>query len=256
MLHGIDHIVIAVRDLEDAIKSYERLGFTVIPGGRHPVGTYNGLIAFPDGSYIELIGFYQANPQHRWWKPLQAGEGLVDFCLQTDDLCADTAALRSAGVEIDDPVPWSRKRPDGYELKWLLSLARAGHRGVAPFLIQDETPREERVPRQTAHPNGAEGIGSVTVAVHDLPTVRHWYGSVLGADGISVQRDDLEAAGLRFTIGPHVFDFLKPATEKSPLAGWLETHGPSPYAATLRSSSLAPPLLDQSLTHGARLSFE
>ena len=256
MLRGIDHIVIAVRDLEDAIKSYERLGFTVVPGGRHPVGTYNGLIAFSDGSYVELIGFYQANPQHRWWKPLEAGEGLVDYCLQTDDLSADTAALRKAGVAIDDPVPWSRTRPDGYELKWLLSLAREGHRGVAPFLIQDDTPREERVPRQSAHRNGAAGIGSVTIVVDDLPAVRHWYRSILGADGTPVRRSDLDAAGVRFTIGPHAFDFLTPATDKSPLAEWLATRGPSPYAASLRANSPHPQPLDWNLTQGARLSFE
>jgi catechol 2,3-dioxygenase-like lactoylglutathione lyase family enzyme len=150
MLLGIDHIVIAVRDLETAARNYEELGFTVVSGGRHPVGTHNVLISFADGSYIEIIAFYQANPNHRWWKPLQRGEGLVDFCMQTNDLLGDTLKLRKAGVNIDDPVPWSRTRPDGYQLKWLLSLAREGHRGVAPFLIQDETPREERIPRQTA----------------------------------------------------------------------------------------------------------
>ncbi|TAK03001.1 VOC family protein, partial [bacterium] len=140
MLLGLDHIVIAVRDLEAAMRSYEQLGFTVVPGGKHPVGTHNVLISFADGSYIEVIAFYRANPDHRWWRPLQKGEGLVDFCMQTDDLVGDTAKLRDAGVDIDDPVPWSRTRPDGYQLKWLLSLAREGHRGVAPFLIQDETP--------------------------------------------------------------------------------------------------------------------
>ncbi|PYM68099.1 MAG: VOC family protein, partial [Candidatus Rokuibacteriota bacterium] len=39
MLSGIDHLVIAVPDLEVARKNYEALGFTVVPGGRHPVGT-------------------------------------------------------------------------------------------------------------------------------------------------------------------------------------------------------------------------
>src|SRR2546428_424543 len=198
MLLGIDHIVIAVSNLEAAMKSYEQLGFTVVPGGRHPVGTYNGLISLADGSYIELISFYQDSPQHRWWKPLQRGEGLVDFCMQTDDLIGDTAKLRSAGVLIDDPVPWSRTRPDGYQLKWLLALAREGHRGIAPFLIQDETPRDERIPRENRHKNGTVGIGRVVVAVDDLPTVRKWYRSVLGYEGMAVERRDIEAAGLSF----------------------------------------------------------
>jgi len=256
MITGIDHLVIVVPNLEAAIKDYERLGFTVVPGGRHPVGTYNGLISLSDSSYIELISFYEANPKHRWWEPLQTGEGLVDFCLQTDDLLGDTAKLRAAGVNIDDPVPWRRTRPDGYELRWLLSLAREGHRGVAPFLIQDETPREERIPKETRHKNGALGIGIVTVAVDDLSPVRRWYERVLGREGTNVERKDLQAAGARFTIGPHLFDFVKPAASESPLNKWLRWRGPSPYAATLRTESKQGVLLDKKLTHGANLSWE
>lgn len=236
--------------------SYEQLGFTVVPGGRHPVGTHNGLIAFADGSYLEIIAFYQANPNHRWSKPLQIGEGLVDFCMQTDDLMGDTAKLRNAGVAIDDPVPWSRARPDGYQIKWLLSIARERHRGVAPFLIQDETPRKERVPQRFDHGNGASGIATVTVAVDDLTTVTGWYKSVLGYNGALVQRAELKAEGVRFSIGPYLFDFIKPVTEMSPLIDWLKTRGPSPFSATLRTTSgkLAP--LDKTLTHGAALAFE
>ena len=255
MLLSIDHIVIAVPDLATAIKNYERLGFTVVPGGRHPVGTYNGLIALADGSYIELIAFYRENPQHRWWDALQKGGGLVDFCMQTDDLAGDTAKLRNAGVEIDDPVPWSRTRPDGYELKWLLSLARGEHRGVAPFLIQDETPREERVPRETSHENGATGIGAVIVAVNDLPVVQRWYEAALGCRGEATKRDSLGAAGLCFTIGPHRVELLAPHSADSPLDAWLKARRPSPFAATLRGQK-GPAPLDASLTCGATLSFE
>lgn len=255
MLLGIDHIVIAVPDLATAIKNYEHLGFTVVPGGRHPVGTHNGLIALADGSYIELIAFYRENPQHRWWNALQKGGGLVDFCMQTDDLTGDTAKLRSAGVQIEDPVPWSRARPDGYQLKWLLSLARGEHRGVAPFLIQDETPRAERVPRETSHENGAAGIGAVIVAVNELPVVQRWYEAALGYKGRTVDRDDLRAAGICFTIGPHRVEILAPAAPQSPLTDWLKARGPSPFAATLRGQKRAAPL-DASLTCEVALSFE
>ena len=76
MLTAIDHLVIAVRNLEAAAEDYRSLGFTVVPGGRHPgVGTYNALIAFADSSYIELIGFYEPRADHRWWAPLQRGGG-------------------------------------------------------------------------------------------------------------------------------------------------------------------------------------
>jgi catechol 2,3-dioxygenase-like lactoylglutathione lyase family enzyme len=255
MLLGIDHIVIAVRNLDAAARNYTQLGFTVVPGGQHPVGTHNALIAFADGSYIELIAFYRDNRDHRWWDALQRGEGLVDFCMQTDDLIGDTARLRAAGVKIEDPVPWSRTRPDGYQLKWVLSLARDEHRGVAPFLIQDETPREERIPRETAHRNGAVGIATITVAVADLSQVSHWYRSALGVDGTAVKHLDVDTQGVAFKISPHKLEFLTPGG-KGPLARRLEQNGPSPYAATLRSTAQKKPPFDPRLTHGAMLSFE
>ena len=105
MIQGIDHLVIVVKDLEQATRDYRELGFNVVAGGQHPVGSHNALIAFEDGSYLEIIAFYREAPDHRWWAPLGKGERFVDFCLQTDDLRGDTKKLRDAGVAINDPVP-------------------------------------------------------------------------------------------------------------------------------------------------------
>ena len=255
MLKGIDHLVIVVQDLDQAAKDYERLGFTVVPGGKHPVGSHNALISFADGSYIEIIAFYREAPDHRWWNPLQQGERLVDYCMQTDDLRTDTQKLRAAGVAINDPVPWSRTRPDGYELKWILSLATGAHRGVAPFLIEDVTPREERVPQQFHHENGAAGIGTLTVAVGELSKVEQWYLNILGVSGEGFSDDMLGAKGVYFTVGPHCLEFVMPIDPDSPLVNWIRTYGPSPYAATLLSATSQPTLFDLALVHGANLTF-
>jgi catechol 2,3-dioxygenase-like lactoylglutathione lyase family enzyme len=255
MLRGIDHVVIAVPDLSLAHQAYEELGFVVVPGGRHPIGTHNALMGLADGSYIELIAFYEPSPEHRWWLPLQRGGGLVDFCMQTNDLLGDTAAFRRAGVAIDDPSPLSRVRPDGYHLKWVLSIPRDGFNGVAPFMIQDETPREERVPRQNRHTNGAAGIGVLTVAVYDVTVARGWYEEALGRPAQPVVRSDLAASGVGFTIGPHTIELLAPREAGSPLAQWLADRGPSPYAATLTTAAGSRGPLDMTGTLGARLSF-
>jgi hypothetical protein len=175
--------------------------------------------------------------------------------MQTDDLLGDTGAWRRAGVAIDDPSPLSRVRPDGYQLKWVLSIPREAHKGVVPFLIQDETPREERVPRQHRHANGATGIGVLTVAVDDLATVRGWYENCLGRPGQPIVRADLAAAGVRFTVGPHTIELLTPREPASPLTGWLAQRGSSPYAATLTTAAAAAGPLDPSRTLGARLSL-
>jgi catechol 2,3-dioxygenase-like lactoylglutathione lyase family enzyme len=256
MLLGIDHLVIAVKNLEQASKDYADLGFTVVPGGRHTgIGTYNSLVAFQDGSYLELIGFYEPRDDHRWFAPLQKGGGLVDFCLQTDDLAGDTAALRRAGIDIGDPEKRDRKRPDGKEIRWMFSLARAAHRGVAPFIIADETGRDERIPGQRTHANGVTGIDTVTVAVDDVARVRGWYSQVLRQPGAAVKRDDVGGAGVRFAIRHHTFDFVAPSASSSPLTAWLATRGPSPYAATLKGGAGRSGALDAAKTHGARLAL-
>ncbi|MDP2625386.1 MAG: VOC family protein, partial [Candidatus Rokubacteria bacterium] len=247
MLKGIDHIVIAVRDLGAAVAGYRALGFTVVPGGRHPAATENALIAFADGAYVELLAFWEPGADHRWWQPLQRGGGLVDFCLQTDDLGGDMAAFRRAGVALEDRGQGARARPDGYQVRWILSVPPRSERGVAPFLIEDQTPRAERVPQETTHANGVTGIGTVTVAVADVAPARGWYGRGLGRAGQDIRRDDLEADGARFLIGPHALELLAPRGGRGPIATWLGERGSSPYAATLTSRGGTRGALDPTL---------
>src|SRR5439155_403832 len=85
-------------------------------------------------------------------------------------------------------------------------------------LIQDETPREERVPRETAHPNGVTGIGTVTVAVWDVPPVARWYAEVLRRPGRDLERSEVDAAGVRFTVGSHTLAFVAPRGGPGPSA--------------------------------------
>jgi catechol 2,3-dioxygenase-like lactoylglutathione lyase family enzyme len=254
MLRGIDHLVIVVPDLGAAVKTYRDLGFTVVAGGRHPgVGTDNALIAFRDSSYLELVGFHEPRPDHRWWAPLQKGGGLVDFCLQTDDLAGDAGAFRRAGVDMGDLERRQRTRPDGVEVRWLCTLARGAHRGVAPFLLAEESGRDARVPGQRAHANGVTGVGRLSVAVHDLAAVRGWYATVLGVPGQDVACPELGATGARFALGPHTFEFLA-AAGAGAVRDWVAGRGASPYAATLVGAARPIPL-DLGRTWGARLAL-
>jgi glyoxalase-like protein len=254
MLRAVDHLVVAVPDLAEAAAGYRALGFTVTPGGRHPgVGTDNALIPFLDDSYLELIAFHEPRRDHRWWTPLSRGGGLVDFCLQTDDLAGDAKTLRQAGVDMGDLERRQRRRPDGVEVRWVTALARGAQRGVAPFLLAEDGLRDERVPRARTHGNGVTGIGVVTVAVDDLPSVRRWYTASLGAKGEDVACPELGAVGARFTVGPHVFEFLAP-TGAGPVRDWLGARGASPYSATLVGGH-SPAPLDLARTQGARLAL-
>ena len=244
-VRGIDHLVIMVVELAPAIAAYRDLGFTVMPGGEHPTATHNALVVFADGAYFELIAFMRPNDQHRWWNAAQAGGGFIDFCMAADDLPAAIQAFRAANVTMSDPVSGSRVRPDGYRLAWLAALPTKPFMFQAPFLIKDQTPREERVGKETSHANGVTGIAGITVATDDVARVRGWWSPVLGQPGSEIERADIDAAGVRFTAGPHLIDFVAPRNSSSPIAGWLKARGPSPHEIALKTSGGKTGLLDE-----------
>jgi catechol 2,3-dioxygenase-like lactoylglutathione lyase family enzyme len=255
MFTGIDHVAIVVKGLESAIASYSRAGFLVIRGGEHPIGTHNALIAFADGSYFELIAFLKPDTGHPWQTALEKGSGIVDFCMATDNLTADVESMRRAGVKIADPFSLTRDRPDGYHLSWVLATPLAPFNGQVPFLIKDDTPRDERVPRERSHRNGASGIRTLAIAVEDPGATSRYYARVLGRPGVPVNRQDLEAAGVSFTIGLNEVQLLASKSEAGPLAQWIRDRGQSPFEAVLANTSGRSATLDPALLQGARIRF-
>lgn len=255
MFTGIDHVAIVVNELESAIASYSRAGFTVVRGGKHPIGSHNALIAFADSSYLELIAFTKPNTGHRWQQALAKGSGIVDFCMSTDDLAADIESMRRAGANIGDPFSLTRDRPDGYHLSWLLADPKPPFNGQLPFVIKDDTPRDERVPHERSHANGATGIRTLAIAVNDPGATSLYYARALGRPGAPVERPNLEAAGVTFTIGPHEVQLLASKSENGPLAQWIRDHGQSPYEIILANAGAGAMTLDPTLLQGARVRF-
>jgi catechol 2,3-dioxygenase-like lactoylglutathione lyase family enzyme len=245
VLCGIDHVVILVPELEAAVESYRRLGFTVVAGGRHNVATHNALIAFQDGAYIELIAFWEDAPKHRWQRFLALGGGLVDYCMRTDDLRGDVARLRAAGVAMSEDQPMSRLRPDGYRLEWKLALATETQ-GVTPFLIEDVTPREERLPRETKHANGVTGIATVTVAVGDLGLPARLV-PLLGPS-TSIEH------GARYETNGYRLDFVTPG-DSGAMADHVAGRGVGGVFALALKTTGAPVTLDPAQAQNARLSL-
>jgi catechol 2,3-dioxygenase-like lactoylglutathione lyase family enzyme len=240
MLTGIDHIVILVPNLANGIRDYEGLGFTVVPGGEHPGGTHNALIAFADGAYIELIAFQDPNATgHRWHQFLATGGGLVDFALGTTDLAAEVARLNPTDSEYADfsyrIADGARTRPDGVQIQW--RSASGLQAGQLPFLIEDVTPRGLRVPSGTDihHANTVTGVLSITVAVRDLATAQQRFGQLLEAIPLT-QRDnaELHARTATYVIGQHTIELAQPIDARSPLDAYLSARGYVPMTEAQR----------------------
>ena len=240
MLLGIDHIVIAGPDLDELSAAFEALGFNVVGGGRHPIGSYNRLIGLQDGAYIELLSFYEDSPRHYWWDAVQSkGGGLIDFCLATDDIRADYAVFENEGVEMSPLVGLSRLRFDGYQLSWLNNEIYGPYQGLIPFIIEDETPREERVPKENKHANGVTGIDTITLAAKDVGVARRIMSAALGSAGKPTRDEALKASGVAYEVGPHRLEYLMPDDETSPLHEQLAQNKPAPYRIRFRTDGLA-----------------
>lgn len=178
----IDHVVISVPDLDAAMRGYQELGFNVVKGGVHANrATHNALIVFRDTTYLELLApTGEAPAQGQNFSPLLWREGLTGFALRSDDLEAEAARLRSAGMKIGEVTPGGRRRPDGKVLEWKTALVNDSY---APFLIQDVTPREWRVPNDpdiVTHPNHVVGVRGVVIGVRDMAHASNYHARLLG----------------------------------------------------------------------------
>ncbi|MEJ7901966.1 MAG: VOC family protein, partial [Thermomicrobiales bacterium] len=185
MATGIDHIVIAVNDLDQAVADYTAAGFTVTPGGQHANGeTHNALIAFTDGTYFEIIAWRTPDQpgDNTWWRRLQAGEGFVDYALRVADLDVEIDRLRTAGLEVPESTPGGRLRPDGQSVEWQTVRLDPERHPSLPFYCHSTNDITLRVPSGQAavHANGASGIHKIFIGVADLEQAAADYQIVAG----------------------------------------------------------------------------
>jgi hypothetical protein len=242
LLTRLDHLVILVNDLDLAAVDYERLGFTVTPGGEHADGlTRNALIPFRDGSYFELVSFL--NPEdptdNVWgWREFLPQGGLVDYCVASDDLETDVRRLESLDFVVDGPDDGGRRLPDGVEIRWRSARMRQEGR-LLPFLIEDLTSRELRVPGGPAaeHPNGATGVSRLELSTPDVEEAAAALAKLVETDaGDSVQ------------LGPSILSPV--ATEKE------DATPPGPLAVELAGEAGISQKLDPLLAHGTGIRIQ
>lgn len=221
----LDHIVILVpHSTLLSLPSWLTEAFTVLQGGRHAGGvTENKLILFQDGVYLELIAFIPGQDDgrnsHRWG---QRREGhIVDWANSLDreedlEVIRQRVGSGGSGIKYSGPTPGGRVRPDGTELKWVISapyidddsgkLAGGFVGGEAPFWCLDRTPRHLRVPYQVKgnveHASGALGVVGVTITVRDeglFGILKKTYDALQGHDG-TAKKDSAAAKAFSWRL--------------------------------------------------------
>jgi len=194
---SLDHVGIAVADLDAGEAQFQRLGFQLTPRGYHTLpppapgaerprtGTGNHCAMLRRG-YLEIIGITDPAYQGRLRADLARYEGLHLAAFGTEDAPATARALRQAGLEAAEPRILERP----IEEQGRAHLARfeivdfpekllpEGHF----FAIHHATPDLLWRPGLTTHPNGVTGLEMLTVAVADHADFARRLGRCLGTE--------------------------------------------------------------------------
>jgi len=283
MARGIDHLVLAVADLDAAGRLYEAMGFTVGARNRHPWGTENRIVQFP-GSFLELItvGGGATIPPHHGPSfsfgafvadSLARREGLAMLVLESRNASADWSAFEDAGIGGFEPVSFSRlgRRPDGRPVHVAFTLAFARD-VLAPevglFVCQQHYPENFWNPGFQTHPNGASGVMALTMlaenpsdhaqALSAFTGVRDFAATSAGLTFVTPRGTIAvrTAAAFAFETGLHLAD------TPSRLAGFtVAVADAAVVAARLSSAGIDHAIVDgaivvpPSVAHGVTLTF-
>jgi hypothetical protein len=264
MALALDHLVIHVKNLSEAVSNYQSLGFTVQDGGVHADGiTCNALIGFSDDSYLELIAFKKPSAWHPWGRHHRDSyEGFVDFALKPDQLRPLMDRLKAQDLAYLGPIEGGRVAPDGRKLAWQVAFPPSSN---LPFLCADIAPQPWRAPSGAlrVHANKVQGIASVTLVVNDLAASVQRYRVLLQTEPSHWPQPiaGLGIALAKMALGDKELIFISPiAGSQTPTAQELHQtlakRGEGLLGASLLQSAATSPngclqSLSLSLTHGA-----
>jgi catechol 2,3-dioxygenase-like lactoylglutathione lyase family enzyme len=209
---GIDHLLIAVRDLDRAATAYRRLGFTLSPRAVHSahMGTANHTIML-EHDYFELLTVLAPTPANaKWRQALAQREGLAGFAAATPSAAAAAAAWRSAGLAASDSLAFSRavERADGERMEARFEVVTVPEQTVpamALFACAQLTREAVWLPELMTHPNTARAIRKLTIAAPDPHLAADAWSRALPGSTRSAL-----AGGAQIRTGQHVVEVLDP----------------------------------------------
>jgi hypothetical protein len=173
---GIDHAVVAVKDLDQAAANWKRLGFTVSPRGTHSekMGSGNYTIML-DPDYIELLGVLKETEHNTPMRKFLAsrGEGVERIAFTAVDSVAGAEEICAHGYAALGPTDFERPvmMPDGSLsaakfsiFQWPVAEAPGGLR---IFACQHKTRETVWIPELMKHANGAKRLRQALVVTSD-----------------------------------------------------------------------------------------
>lgn len=186
---GIDHPLIAVRDLDKAIETCRDLGFFIAPPGQHPWGTSTALALFRH-QILEIVSIGDASlldgyetggfrfGRHVEWF-LEKSEGVALTALFTEDAEEAETQLAARDIPCTGTIDFGRDvvRADGQpdRTKTTLKVFRNDAMPrLSVFACQQHRRDLLEFPDRMTHPNGAHGFAAATIVAEDKAPVLDW----------------------------------------------------------------------------------
>ncbi len=221
---SLDHLVIAVRDLESASENYQRLlGRQPSWIGRHPTyGTANALFRI-DNCYIELLAPTDQSKDSQWNRELNGrldtlGEGLYAIAMGTSDIAATVGEIRAGGIDISDPADGDGvDEQTGARREWANArMPLKDTRGVPAFVIEHRSPADALpiAPSTSAEGTAVHALDHTVIAYSSKECLKLWH-ATLGLD----LRHTLESNGrsLHFLLlGESILELVGETDPKEP----------------------------------------
>lgn len=194
-LDGLDHIVLAVRDLDASAAAWRNAGFTLSPRGTHSeyLGTGNHTIMLRD-DYVELLGVLKPTDFNAPTRAfLDRAEGLERLAMRTIDAKAAVETLRAEGRAVEGPFHFSRPvdlpgRPDAVAafdiFQWPAEQAVEGAR---LFSCQHLTRDTVWLPSLITHENGATDLLRLDRRSSTPEASARLHAEVTGGEAVQVQ---------------------------------------------------------------------
>lgn len=252
---GLDHVGIALADLDAARKAFVDLGFSNPQDGVLPNGIKNVNFYFSDGTYLELLTFYdrhKAPDIARFVERYQAGPMFAVLAVASAE---DTAAfLRARGFSVGaprpghiDPAGAGNKEKQPRPMWHTLMFERPALPGEPLFFIAyDRAVRselfrkleDESARRAFAHANTVEGLRAIWIAVKDLEAARSAYLNAGLEAGEAFALPQLSARGVELGAGQGSVLLLSPQEGRGPVAEFLARRGEGILGLSLRVARL------------------
>ncbi len=245
---GLDHVMIVVRDLDDSEKMWrEKLGFKIQRSGKFPDGIENRGMVFKNRTYLELLGIYDTRKAAQTDEAtfLQKHQGATGLALHVSSAQQTASFLKSKGFDVNDPASMEYT-PEGAEKETGKVRIVSFKKPIVPggvFFIQYEMARQRNqdnllLHKLTEHPNTAEKIESVWIAVKDLDGTVKGYESIGLTSGRKVDFPKLGAEGREIRAGEGVLLLLRAKDPKGEVALFLTRRGEGIIGVSIKVARL------------------